>query len=289
MLEKHLWKSTCLLLYMLTEKLPKTTDKHNTSHPQVFRQKMFSTILQNSQKERLCQGLSFGIKLLDGKPKTVRCSHWKCGVKVVVLKVFANLTGKHLCWSLFLIKLWFWRPSTLLRKALTLILSCEIREIVRNNYFEENLWIIASKLYLKRIYNKSVLLWIFEIIQEHLFCRISCKLLVLKHQGFFFNKAACRTTWCPLTMLEIGSDSETFRKALLQNTSCQPLLIWRFLVFLFTDYWGLQRRNIQSRSILCSYGNQMDNSLSSCAQICADLKGKMWKVCVQTFTNNRIC
>ena len=92
---------------MITEKLPKTTDKHNTSHPQVFCQKMFSTILQNSQKKHLCQSLSLGIKLLDGKPGTVRCSHWKCGVKIVVLKVFANLTGKHLCWSLFLIKLQF--------------------------------------------------------------------------------------------------------------------------------------------------------------------------------------
>ena len=32
----------------------------------------------------------------------VRGSHWSCSVKVGVLKYFANFTGKHLCWSLFL-------------------------------------------------------------------------------------------------------------------------------------------------------------------------------------------
>ena len=34
-----------------------------------------------------------------------RSSHRKCSVKKGVLKSFANLTGKHVCWSLFLIKL----------------------------------------------------------------------------------------------------------------------------------------------------------------------------------------
>ena len=32
-----------------------------------------------------------------------------------VLKNFANFTGKHLCWSLFLIKLQVFRPATLLK------------------------------------------------------------------------------------------------------------------------------------------------------------------------------
>ena len=34
-----------------------------------------------------------------------RNNHWKCSVKKAVLKNFANFTGKHLFWSLFLIKL----------------------------------------------------------------------------------------------------------------------------------------------------------------------------------------
>ena len=35
----------------------------------------------------------------------IRSSHRRCSVKKAVLKEFANFTGKHRCWSLFLIKL----------------------------------------------------------------------------------------------------------------------------------------------------------------------------------------
>ena len=35
----------------------------------------------------------------------LRSSHRRCSVKKGVLKNFAELTGKHLCWCLFLIKL----------------------------------------------------------------------------------------------------------------------------------------------------------------------------------------
>ena len=46
----------------------------------------------------------------------LRTSHRKCSVKKGVLKTFAIFTGKHLCWSLFLIKLQPWRPATLLKR-----------------------------------------------------------------------------------------------------------------------------------------------------------------------------
>ena len=36
--------------------------------------------------------------------KTSRSNHQRCSVKKAVLKYFAIFTGKHLCWSLFLIK-----------------------------------------------------------------------------------------------------------------------------------------------------------------------------------------
>ena len=45
-----------------------------------------------------------------------RCSHRWCSVKKVLLKIFANFTGKHLCWSHFLIKLQVWRCATLLKR-----------------------------------------------------------------------------------------------------------------------------------------------------------------------------
>ena len=36
--------------------------------------------------------------------------------KNVALKTYAKFKGKHLCWSLFLIKLWAFRPATLLKR-----------------------------------------------------------------------------------------------------------------------------------------------------------------------------
>ena len=75
-----------------------------------------------------------------------------------VLKNFANIVGKNLGWSLFLVKLEFWRPVTLLRKTPTQVFSCEIYELFKNNYFEEHLW--TSKHYLKRDSNTGAFLWI---------------------------------------------------------------------------------------------------------------------------------
>ena len=46
----------------------------------------------------------------------LRSSHLRCSTKKVVRKNFAIFTGKHLCWSLFLIKLQDFRPATLLER-----------------------------------------------------------------------------------------------------------------------------------------------------------------------------
>ena len=51
------------------------------------------------------------------------------------------------------------------------MISREICEIFKKNYFEKHLWTTASKLYLKRDSNTDVFLWILWIIKEHLFCR----------------------------------------------------------------------------------------------------------------------
>ena len=45
-----------------------------------------------------------------------RSSHRRCSVNNDGLRNYANFTGKHLCWSLFLIQLEIWRPVTLLNK-----------------------------------------------------------------------------------------------------------------------------------------------------------------------------
>ena len=78
----------------------------------VFCQKMLLKILQNSQENIFAE--DFFNEVAGWKPKTVRSSHWRCSVKNDVIKNFANFTEKHLFWSLFLIKLQFWGPETLL-------------------------------------------------------------------------------------------------------------------------------------------------------------------------------
>ena len=54
------------------------------------------------------------VKVLWGE--TNRSSLLQMFLKIGVLKNFANLIGKHRCWSIFLIKLQAWRPPTLFKK-----------------------------------------------------------------------------------------------------------------------------------------------------------------------------
>ena len=60
----------------------------------------------------------------------------KCSSKQVFLKTFSNFTGKHLYWSLFLIKVQALR--------LTQTLSCEICEIFKNTIFYRTPPVAAS-------------------------------------------------------------------------------------------------------------------------------------------------
>ena len=112
----------------------KFIDKHKrqSSGGVLLKEKMFSKILQISQKH-LCRSLLFNV-VADWKPEILRSSHWRCSVKQGALKNFVNFKGNKLCWSLFLIKLQFLRPATLLKKTPTQVLPCEIC-----NYFEEHL------------------------------------------------------------------------------------------------------------------------------------------------------
>ena len=49
-----------------------------------------------------------------------RSSYQSCSIKIVVIQNFAIFTGKHLCWSLFLIKLQAFRATILLKIRLKL-------------------------------------------------------------------------------------------------------------------------------------------------------------------------
>ena len=96
----------------------KFTHKHKkqSSGGVLSKEKMFSNILQNSQKN-IFAGVSFLIKLQAGNLKTFRSSHWRCFVTQGALKNFANFTiSNNLCWSLFLIKLQFWGACSFIKE-----------------------------------------------------------------------------------------------------------------------------------------------------------------------------
>ena len=56
--------------------------------------------------------------------------------------MFTKFTEKHLCWSLFLIKLLILQPY--LKKTLAKVFSCEFCEIFKNTFFTEPFWKTAS-------------------------------------------------------------------------------------------------------------------------------------------------
>ena len=77
--------------------------------------------------------------------------------KKAVIKICCNTHRKHLCYSLFLIKLQTFRPATLLKRNFntqlyqketpTQVFSCEYFKIFRNTYFEEHQQKAASGLF----------------------------------------------------------------------------------------------------------------------------------------------
>ena len=109
-----------------------------------------------------------------------------------VLKNFANFTGKHMCCSLFFIKLQVFMPATSLKGDSNTGIFLWKREIFKNTFFEEylrttafvvsfswhlfwslfliNLQVFRSVTLLKRDFSTGVFLW---NLQEHLFWRIS--------------------------------------------------------------------------------------------------------------------
>ena len=92
-------------------------------------------------------------------------------------------------------------------------------------YFEENLWMSASKLYLKRDYNTGVFLWtqLFKNTYFVVDLRIVGSKTPIRES--LFNKVASVTAWKHLTVLEKDPSKGiylwilwNFEEAFLQNT-----------------------------------------------------------------------
>ena len=60
--------------------------------------------------------------------------------KIGVFWNFTVFTGKHLCWSLFLIRLHAWRPTVLLKRCTSAGFFLEYYKIFKNCFFVEYPW-----------------------------------------------------------------------------------------------------------------------------------------------------
>ena len=74
-----------------------------------------------------------------------RSSYRHMFFKIGVIKNFAIFTGKHLCWSLFLIKFQTWRQATLLKRdSNTCVFLCTLRNFQEHLFHKKIIWMTAS-------------------------------------------------------------------------------------------------------------------------------------------------
>ena len=66
-------------------------------------------------------------------------SHWRCSVKIGVLRNFSKFTGKHLCQSLFFNTVADLRTVTLLKKDFSTVVFLWILQISKNTFTTEYL------------------------------------------------------------------------------------------------------------------------------------------------------
>ena len=70
-----------------------------------------------------------------------RSSHPEVFCKRGVLRNFTKFTGKHLCWSPFLIQLEVMKDCSFNKKGNpTQVFSCEYHKVFKNSFFMEHLW-----------------------------------------------------------------------------------------------------------------------------------------------------
>ena len=102
------------------QKMWKTKKSHSKiQHKQVGVQNFYfkSFFLNNMQALTVKQdGYIREQRIPNTWLSNIRSSRSQVFYKIGLLKVFGIFTGKHLCWSLFLVKLLAFRPGTLLRR-----------------------------------------------------------------------------------------------------------------------------------------------------------------------------
>ena len=110
------------------------------------------------------------------------------GVLQSAFNNIAKFTVKHLCWSLFLIKLQAWWSATLSRKkTLAYVFSCKFSEIFKKTYFAEHsqrdAWLKWTKIeFTKSIHRKTPVMASFLVQLQT--CGLSFSKKGLHHRCF---------------------------------------------------------------------------------------------------------
>ena len=134
--------------------------------------------------------------------------------KIGVLKNFANFTAKHVCLSLFLIKLQAWGPVTLLKRDSNTKFSCKICEILKTPFFREHLQRLLLRLVPKYFVCREKCHW-------RLVSRLWTKYLLFPNKLLFTDVP--KDSWFK-HFLEISRNSK--------NTFSQNVLTWSLWIFL---------------------------------------------------------
>ena len=124
--------------------------------------------------------------------------------KIGVLKNFANFTGKHLCWSVFLINL----------EAFSQLFSCKICKIFKNTFFTKHLrWLLLSIFcWLTRIHCEP---WInrecFQNFQTSSSSEFRGLMLYARISAQFFSEVCCGCLAFPKARLLLTCSSSEFQ------------------------------------------------------------------------------
>ena len=113
-----------------------------------------------------------------------KSSHRRCSIKKAVLKNFAIFTEKHLCWSLFLIKLQARSPATLFKRDSN---TGVFLWILRNGCK----WLFLSTLQVKNLSNSHMETW--SSSSEETLQKIVLK--ILDFHGFIHGEVKFKVDW----------------------------------------------------------------------------------------------
>ena len=146
----------------------------------------------------------------------IKSSHWMCSIKQAVLKNFTIFTGKHLCWSLFLIKLQAWGPEK----------ACN---------------------FVKKTPAQGFFLWILQNFHEHLFWKTSvngCFSLFHIYQCIFTLKGDISKLPCEMSIWQYAHTSVFLQTS--KTCSPQNYDVFRYIAttFLYSYFLPWSHVNI---------------------------------------------